>query len=570
MDKGQTIINRRQAIIKANTLLAGAIIGSNQFVKGLGLPLLQFDKAEQRPDTYFLQKAVIRGLNAIAARLDPEQYFRPFFEIHCSPKPYLEHSIWDLGDMCARFTDAFILGREMTGFDGFKQEEHALNNLLRSCDPYANPFMAGRILIAYVDQYLDKPNDENKKHIDDLVGLISSKMTYEKDYAYYFRHPDGWKTVNDAVFGDYTPYPTFPIGGVILGLSRYTEIADAPQSEDLLNKLCRFVLNVSGTFEADGRFLGHTHSGGILTAAAGIMRWAIRHHNDAAITQMKNVFDWTLKYSSSWGWVPDGLGPDNASCESCSITDTIHLGILIANHLDASYYGIIERFARNQLLENQFRNPEWMLPKTDFANKTKITKALNGSWASWSLPNSLDNSVSVEGCCLGNGIRGCFLVWEHIVSRQNDIVMINMALSRNSPWVEVIGYQPFEGRLDIIIHDAPQLQIRIPEWVGEHELVVSTGGKEVKFTSLPSRYIELKGLKKGDRLRLDYPLRRKQAVEKVSGETYQIRWRGDTVVSMAPVGEKYRLFERHWMENPATPMVRSYCFEKQLGGSVHW
>src|SRR3954469_440220 len=118
-------MDRREAIIKANILLAGAIIRPNQLAKGMDIALSQLSKAKQRPDTYFLQEAVIRGLGAIAARLDREQGFRPFFEIHCLPKPYLEHSIWDWGDMCSRFTDAFILGRAMTGFGGFKQEERA-------------------------------------------------------------------------------------------------------------------------------------------------------------------------------------------------------------------------------------------------------------------------------------------------------------------------------------------------------------------------------------------------------------------------------------------------------------
>jgi hypothetical protein len=514
---------------------------------------------------------VDRGLAAIANRLDRTDNFRPFFEIHLSPTPYLEHNIWDLGDMCSRFTDAYILGRQMTGCNEYKVEEQALRKLLWQCDPYLNPFMAGRMLITFVDVYLQEPISENKKRIDDLVKVIRSKMTFEADYAYYFKHVNGWKTVNDAVFGDFTGYPTFPIGGIILALAKYTETAEAPESEDLLNRLCRFVLQISGTFESDGRFLGHTHSGGILTAAAGIMQWAIRHNDKKTIDQMKNAFDWTLKHSSTWGWVPDGLGPDNASSESCSITDALHLGLLIARHLDPSYYGIVERFSRNQLLENQFRQPERMLPKTSFPNKSKIADALNGSWASWSFPNSLDNSVSVEGCCLGAGIRGCFLVWDHIITRQAEIVMVNMALSRNSPWVEVIGYQPYEGRVELIIHDAPVLHLRIPEWVDEHEIHVTAGVDEsVKFLFMPNRYIELRGLKPGDHLRVEYPLQRTETVEKVSGQNYNVRWRGDTVVSVLPAGQIYPIFERTWMEKENAPANTSHSYLKQLGGPVHW
>lgn len=564
-------MNRREAIKRANTLLAATFVVPNLLLlKGCNSSVKQLSADHPRPETYFLQEAVDRGLTAIANRLDRNENFRPFFEIQLNPSPFLEHSIWDLGDMCGRFTDAFMLGRQMTGFDQFREEENALRKLLPLCDPYANPFMAGRMLIAFVDEYLAEPIPEYRKQVDDLVTLIGTKMTYQDDYACYFRHPKGWKTVNDAVFGDFTGYPTFPIGGIILALARYTETVRAPESEVLLDKLCRFVLHESGTFEPDGRYKGHTHSGGILTAAAGIMRWALRRNDQQTIEQMKNAFDWTMKYSSSWGWVPDGLGPENASCESCSITDALHLALLIARHLDTSYYAIVERYARNQLLENQFRHPEKMLPSAPFPNKDKVTSALLGSWASWSKPNSLDNSTSVEGCCLGSGIRACFLVWDDSITKQEDMVRVNMALSRNSPWMEVISYQPYQGRLDLIIHDAPTLQVRIPEWVNENEIVVTTGEQTLKFQMMPNRYIQLQGLKPVDHLRVEYPLRQMHNEEMVSGQTYNVCWRGDTVVSVLPEGKKYPLFVRNWMEKAEAPTLTGYDYRDQLGGPVHW
>jgi hypothetical protein len=565
------MMRRREAIFKINWLLGYTILS----MKAIGRPGYFF-KTEilkstvQRPETYFLQEAVNLGLTAIAHRLDSTQAFRPFFLIQLSPKPYLEHQIWDLGDMCARFTDAFILGRQMTGFTEFKQEEQALRKLLYQSDPYANPFMAGRMLITFVDIYLQEPNLENKKRINKLVSVIRSKMTFEEDYCYYFKQPEGWKTVNDAVFGDFTGYPTFPLGGIVLALARYTETVNDPECEDLLNHMCKFILNKSGTFERDGSYKGHTHSGGILTAAAGIMRWAIRRNDQEIIDQMKNTFDWTLKYSSSWGWVPDGLGPDHASCETCSITDAIHLGLLIARHIDHSYFGIIERFARNQLLENQFRHPEKMLPKTSFPNKNKIEHALNGSWASWSFPGSLDNSLSVEGCCLGSGIRGCFLVWDNIVTNDGSTVWVNMAFSRDSPWLELISHQPYKGKLELKIHNAKTVCVRIPDWVAADKISIHVNDERYPVDLLASNYIKLQRLKPGDSVLIEYPLRMLQTKEIVSGDTYRVRWRGDTVVSVNPSGEIYPLFQREWMEKENATMQLSIPYQMNLGGIVHW
>lgn len=525
----------------------------------------------QRPHTYFLQEAVDRGLAAIAHRLDSSAFSRPYFLLRLLPEPQLEHHIWDLGDMCGRFTDAYLLGRQMTGTTDFAEEEQALRKLLHECDPFLNPFMAGRMLIAFVDLYLASPSDERRKTIEDLAAAVRSKLVIENDYAYWFKNEAGWNTMEHAVFGDFNGYPTFPLGGIMLALARFTESVPVPACEDLLDRMCRFVLNVSGTFDEEGRYKGHTHSGGILTAAAAIMRRALRTNDRATVQRMKFAFDWTLQYSSSWGWVPDGLGPEGASCESCCITDAIHLGLLIARHLDSGYYAIVERFARNQLMENQFVAADRMLPAAEFAGRDRIAAALHGSWASWSAPSSLDNcTASVEGCCLGAGVRACFLVWDDIVTKTGGVVRVNMNYSRNSDWLEVIGFQPYEGKLALVIHDAPDVQVRIPDWASRGDVSVAVQGKEYPFAWSDDGYIAISGLQPGQQALIAYPLRIAETIEQVSGSDYRVKWRGDTVVAAVPAGSVYPLYEREWMERDEAPLLPFNPYGEQRGGPVHW
>jgi hypothetical protein len=520
----------------------------------------------KRPSTYFVQEALDRGLKAIKARLDPDMDNRPFFWLNLSPEPKLEHSIWDLGDMCARYVDSYILGRQVTGYKDDIDAENSLRKMLSTCDPYVNPFMATRMLIAYVDEYLQEPSKENKIQVDSLIKLIRSKMTFEDDYAYYFRQPEGWSSMDQSL-GDFTPYPTYPIGGIILALSRYLESTQDTESEDLIEKLCRFVINVSGVIEKDGRYKGHTHSGGILTAIAGILRWAIYKGDKQTIELMKNAFDWTLKYSSSWGWVPDGLEENPNSGETCSLTDALHVAILLGRHVDASYFDTVERFARNQLLENQFLVTERAIPMGDFPQRNAIAKALYGSWASWSTPNSLDNCLKgVEGCCLGAGIRACYLVWNSIVEKREDKVFVNLALSRNSEWVEVIGYQPYQGRLDIIIHNAPKLRIKMPSWV--RDIRASVDDMQKDFT-ISNGYLEADGLKNGQTLKIEYPLRKVVITEKISDQEYKVRWQGDSIVAIEPIGDIYPLYERKWMERDDTPII-DQPYKDQKAGLVQW
>lgn len=534
------------------------------------IPMNELGRAEQRPGTYFLQEAVDRGLAAVEARLDRTQNDRPFFWLALSPEPGLAHQIWDLGDMCGRYADAFILGRQVTGNQHYADAEASLRRMLATCDPYLEPFMAGRVALAFVDQYLQEPTPGKRAQVDGLVRLIRSKMTLEDDYAYYFKPPQAWRSL-DQERGNFTPYPTYPIAGVVLAMARYLESVDAPESDDLLTRLATFVVRHSRVFEPDGRYFGHTHSGGILTAIAAVLRWALRRGDRATVEFMKNAFDWTLAYSSTWGWVPDGLGPQATSCESCSITDALHAAILLGRHVDPDYFDFVERCARNQLMENQIIRPERALPPGEFPQREAVLKALHGSWASHSLPNSLDNCLKgVEGCCLGAGIRACYLVWESVIQKREDAVFVHLAMSRNSPWVEVMGYQPYEGQLDIRIHAAPKLRVRIPAWVRATDIQVRIDQQVVQAGFFNPRYLGFENLKRGQLLEITYPLRQETIAEIVADKEYHVRWRGDTVVHIAPQGQRYPLYERDWMERDAAPLISGHPYGRQTGGPVHW
>ena len=247
----------------------------------------------RRPDTYFLQQAADRGLAAIAVRLDETQDYLPFFSLQLRPKPKLLHEMWDRGDMCGRYVDAYVLGRSMTGFADHVTQEQALRRLLDKCDPYENPFMATRMLIARVDLFLADPTPKNKKAVEDLVRVIRSKMTYEGDYAYFIKKPEGWSSM-DKPAGAWKEHPSCAIGGCMLALARYLEEVKDPELLDLQGRWTRFFLNHSGILDRQGRYKGLTHAGGILTAAAGALRYGILVDDKRVIERVRKVFDWTL------------------------------------------------------------------------------------------------------------------------------------------------------------------------------------------------------------------------------------------------------------------------------------
>jgi len=83
-------------------------------------------------------------------------------------------------------------------------------------------------------------------------------------------------------------------------------------------------------------------------------------------------------------------------------------------------------------------------------------------------------------------------------------------------------------------------------------------------------YLDLGLIAQGELVSLSFPLITREAEETVSGQTYQVRWRGDTVVGIEPRGTRYPLYERTWMENDVPPMISPPPFTNQHGGPVHW
>ena len=145
-----------------------------------------------------------------------------------------------------------------------------------------------------------------------------------------------------------------------------------------------------------------------------------------------------------------------------------------------------------------------------------------------------------------------------------------MSFSRNSPWVEVVSYRPYQGRVDVLVHKTTDLAIRVPSWVAKEDIRVSVGGKSVAVKLSPERYVELQKVKKGKWVRLEYPLRKVTIEEKVNGKDFKIRWRGDTVVELTPRGKLYPTYtQRGPMEADSPPMTKN-TYRSLTNGAVQW
>jgi DUF1680 family protein len=144
-------------------------------------------------------------------------------------------------------------------------------------------------------------------------------------------------------------------------------------------------------------------------------------------------------------------------------------------------------------------------------------------------------------------------VWNNIVSKKDDGVYINLNLSRDTEWVDVDSYHPYEGKLDIHIHNAPTLFVRIPDWVRPPSVQVFVNDKLIESV-WNRKYVTIRDLKAGDRVTVQYLLELVEKKDIIGGRPFTVQWKGDTVVKMDPPGEIKPLYQRSGMIAGEAPL----------------
>jgi hypothetical protein len=143
------------------------------------------------------------------------------------------------------------------------------------------------------------------------------------------------------------------------------------------------------------------------------------------------------------------------------------------------------------------------------------------------------------------------LALDAAIEKRGEWVQVNMPFNRNSEWCEVVSYEPYAGRMDIVMHDDSKLRFRIPVWVDRKDARVSVDGDSVEIDMSRDRYIEIGGGFAGRTICVEYPLRKEKIAENIDGKEYVLDWRGNTVVGIEPRGSLYPIYERDDMKGEA-------------------
>jgi hypothetical protein len=535
-----------------------------------------------RPATYFWQEAAMSAMSAIAARVDHNRGGQPYFWLNLkTDPPRLEHQSWDYCDMSGRWVDGLLLGRLMTGAQQFEAVEQTLRSfLLTRANPRdglfynaeapefgsrggADLFCQGRVLFGLLSWWLESGESRIEGYIQRLVAGLAQAAVWDGDCAFFpatLRGEGIWLNVPDAV-GELDPKVAPALGApgywasVLNSVMIYHQHSGSAGALHLAGGLARYYMQRSGAVAMDGSYIGHTHSGGVLPTTAGILRLGLTIGDKGMVRWARQVFEHTRRHTTSFGWLPDGVGFPNdylwsQSCETCALSDYLELAILLSEAGVGDYWDDVERCARNQLLENQFRQVEDVLPH---GTEERVIAAARGSFACAAWPNTpFGWDEGLEGCCLGSGLHALYLVWNHALVEHDGTVYVNLPISRSVSSLEVMSNEPYGGTLRIQVRKQCAIDLRLPPALATTAVQITINARPIQDT-VSKGHCRISGLQPGDALVVNYPLVERRETHTIAGNSYVTSWRGQTVVNIEPAAKRCPSYQGRTMNQSRPP-----------------
>ncbi|MFB3789292.1 MAG: hypothetical protein ACE15F_23280 [bacterium] len=529
-----------------------------------GLSTLEDIRSEPVPLTLDLREPMALGARAIAARLDPDAGYRPWFMLRgrngipAEPR----HDTWDIGDMTGRYLESLIQARRMgIRSPELSQAEWRLQtNLFQSLGAdglvhdlsgaIVHSFSQGSALFGLLAWYEDTGDAPVRKALE---RLITAQLGRTRKQG--IQRIDPTVQLEKSSGSHLAGYQIFPV-------IRFHELTGYPDALELAEGLTRWAL-ADPVWAEDGwitlplSWEGHIHSW--LETAAGCLRTA-RHwpepERSRVLQRAKALYDWVMSTNgTAFGWI--ATFPTHGSCETCAIGSAIRLALELSAAGHPEYLDDVERFVRNQVIEAQFRGLSAYEEGTN-----RASPLLLGCFDSQSLPNGHlgtrgeDDPGTVEGCCLNGGMRALALAWDAIAVAGETGLTMQLGLSRDGPGGRVIGYQPLAGRIDVIPQAPGAVRVRLPRWVEPGTVTVLLGGQTVK-TVIEDGFAVLPSVEAGQRVSVRFPLREFEEDITAGGAQYHVRWKGDVVMKVDPPGKREPCYQNRTEAGTPRPVLSS-------------
>ncbi len=551
------------------------------------------------PDTLDLAERGALALNSLTGMLDPSHDYDMYVTMNFAANPpYMSHmggtneaDCWSGYLVVGKVVESLPLMRLMSGSKQDLDIERGLmlslmamswdNGLLYTPPAGGRPWwrsdfpevamvpMIGRVLLGmlYWHQYDGNPlwMEQSRKIYRTLRDTI---LHYEGDYAYF---PELMRSWGYYPKGGYPDEPSkkmasgghqhgglgaLNLGFNLRGVAKYAEITGDRDALELARKMANTLRRPEFWIDAKaqqagmvgserGQYTGHIHS--YVPALRGLLDYA-RLANDTDLKQfVRQGYEYTRNFGiPEIGWFPAAIG--GPFLETCSAVDVMMLAVELSQDGVGDYWDDVDRYARNELAELQLTDKEQLAKASTCAPPRKVSRpaetddrAIERSLGSFAANPRVTDYPNPWGycCCNNNGAQALYHVWESIIQdKGNGIAQINLLLNRASPQIDVDSYLPYEGK--VIIHNktARKLRVRIPNWVSKPEVRCRMGTTSLQ-TEWLNNYLLIERSEPGADVTIEFPVVEQtiRKTEGVSGKTYTIRLRGNTVVDISPRDE---------------------------------
>lgn len=463
-------------------------------------------------------------------------------------------------------------------------------------DPFASVPGEGRDILALCMWYQHDKNPLWKTLIEKKIHRLSELMVREGDYGYYAR-PNAeyfnrssrpvvdkkgyyWNEVYFTL-QDHRPLRD-PSGGqgkfsdpmsvhlINFMLSRslcvYYRLTGYEPALELAGRLIRAARYHRKAFDEDGRWLiyhFHTSSASLLS----MLDYATITKDGELLAYVKKAYEYGRVLGDPVvGFFPEYVPGSEMyvarrainTCETCEVADMAALALKLTLAGVGEYWEDVERWVRNQYVENQLMGLDWLDNLDPAAFKyltggwstqkgvrpwesTDVKRSV-GSFAGWSLGNDRGPGSS-HMCCTPNAGRTMYWIWDSILTSEGEKVRVNLLLNRASPWLDVDSYLPNEGKVELKIKEAREVAVRIPEWTKPKEVACKVNGKR-REPAWAGSYLEVRDLRSGDTVTVEFPVKEQTAVRLIGEFPYRVTLKGNTVVDMSPKGKICPIYQR--------------------------
>lgn len=318
---------------------------------------------------------------------------------------------------------------------------------------------------------------------------------------------------------------------------------------DLAVGIANHVLGVSRYFNYKMEFFGHVHSA--MWFASGLVYLGRILDAEKYVEKGRQIYDYVRSLSSDFGWVPEYAQwhpMDAEHCETCCVKDMIQCAEELIKAGYPEYWNDLNLFARNQLVENQIKNADYVvtdntLPDADGITYRDIDKRMIGGFTGGSEPNSISlvRFRSIAGCCVGMAPVALKTVWDNAVTEEDGAYVVNIPLDKQTEELTVESYIPNEGRLRITFNKAARAGFRVYDWMGT-DITYTLNGQNILPVFRDGTAVA--DANTGDVLELTFPIKTVEKHETVRGKELTVLWRGPDVVDILPHGDHVRLYQR--------------------------